>query len=156
MRVGLAQPLRAPEEVDVPQVGTVLCEIGRRGGIPPPPVRPGRLRGPDAAARHAAGGGIAVLGDRQTRGGGRRLTHDTPIVTRRPRLRPGATQVDPAVPSSVSWECARGLECCTRVRGCRASRLSPRSPRSSGRRDSCPYAETVRSTPPHDLYPGPS
>ena len=57
---GLPQPLRAPQEVDVPEVGAVLREVGRRGGVPPAPVGAHGLPRPGRAAGHATGRRIAV------------------------------------------------------------------------------------------------
>ena len=51
VRVGLAQPLGAPEEVDVAEVGAVLGQVGGRGGVPPAAVGPRRLRGTGRTAR---------------------------------------------------------------------------------------------------------
>ena len=65
VRVGLAQPLGAPQEVGVAQVRAVLGEVGGRGGVPPAAVRPRRLRVPGRTAGHAAGGRIAVAAERK-------------------------------------------------------------------------------------------
>ena len=68
VRVGLAQPLGAPQEVGVAEVGAVLGEVGRRGGVPPAAVGADRLRGADRPAGDAAGGGVAVAAQRQSGG----------------------------------------------------------------------------------------
>ena len=70
--VGLAQPLGAPQEVGVAEVGAVLGEVGRRRGVPPAPVGAGGLVLAGRAPGDAAGRGIAVAAQRAARRRGRR------------------------------------------------------------------------------------
>src|SRR4051795_8794782 len=152
MGVGLAEALRAPEEVDVAQVAAVLGEVGVRGGVPPPPIRPDRLGSSGRAASHPARrrGPLGTEGEAVAGGAGsaparRRVpvgtegqlvvgrpgsAHDTPRVTRpgpardeRPRWTdPPRRPYDGNAPE-VCQRCAPG-------QGNGARRLSPPFPRS--------------------------
>src|SRR4051794_34478640 len=152
MGVGLAEALRAPEEVDVAQVAAVLGEVGARGGVPPPPVRPDRLGSSGRAASHPARRRVPVGTEGQLVVGRPGSAHDTPRVTR-----PG-----PARDESPRWTApprrpydGNAPEVCQRcapVRGT-APAGSPRPSRGrTGRGASCPYAVPVRSNRPYDLH----